>query len=275
MANNLNHNSGRLLIIGGHEERQQDSEILAHFVEMSGGKKARIILCAAASSEPDELLKTYAGIFKKLGAAEVHPLAFADRMAGEDEALLERLEQATAVFFTGGDQLRLVTRVAGTRFGERLVQRMHHDKLLIAGTSAGAAAMGSTMIITGAREGTVRRSDVVTEAGLSLWNDSVIDTHFNQRGRIPRLITIFAHNPQILGVGLDENTAIDVQVGKSFQVLGSGAVTVFDGRVHYTNAAEAKEDEVLAVSGVQLHVLPRDYGFDLNEMRIMKPDESK
>jgi cyanophycinase len=275
MPKNPNYNQGRLLIIGAHEERNEDSAILRHFVEMSGDKKARIILCAAASNEPDELIKTYTGIFKTLGAAEVHQLAFEDRMTGEDETLLKWLEQATAVFFTGGDQLRLVTQVAGTRFGERLVQKMHGGKLLIAGTSAGAAAMGSTMIVSGAREGTVRRSDVVTEAGLSLWNDSVIDTHFNQRGRVPRLITIFAHNPQILGIGLDEDTAINVQLGKSFTVLGSGAVTVFDGRVHHTSAAEAKEDEVLAVSGMQLHVLPRGYGFDLKNMKILKPDEIK
>jgi cyanophycinase len=271
MAATKRHPSGRLLLIGGGERSDSDQEILKHYVEIAGGEKARILVCAAASRMPTEVLADYKQTFRKLGAAEVWSEPLQDRHAGEHPKLLERLEKATTVFFTGGDQFRLTTVVAGTPFGDRLRDRYVDDRFLIAGTSAGAAAMSDTMIVGGPGGGTVRRIDVRVGVGLGYLQDAIIDSHFNERGRISRLLTVFAQNSQVLGVGLDENTAIDVKPGRPFRVLGKGAVTVLDGRVGYSNAADAGDNDILALSGVTLHVLPSGYSFDPYERELILP----
>jgi len=235
---------------------------MKHFVALAGGSKACILICAGASDEPRETLKEYQHVFERLGAETItEPLP--ERPRGNDDALVARLDHATAVFFTGGDQLQLTATMAGTRFGEGIRTCLQTRGLVVAGTSAGAAAMSSTMIIGGPNEGTVRRSDVDLAPGLGYWREALIDTHFSQRGRVNRLLTLLAENPQILGIGLDENTAVSATPGRGFRVVGSGVVTIFDGRVQYTNAAEVASDEPLALFGARLHVLPRGYGFNL------------
>ena len=128
------------------------------------------------------------------------------------------------------------------------------------------------MIIGGNNEGTVRRQDVSLAPGLGYWRDTVVDTHFNQRGRVSRLLTIFAHNPNVLGIGIDENTAIDLVPGDRFTVLGEGVVMVFNGRVTHTNAADASDDEKLAITDSVIHTLPSGYGFNLRTKRPILPD---
>src|SRR5690554_3449244 len=260
---------GQLLLIGGAERRSEDSEILRHFVKEAGGEKARILVCAAATREPQRALPQYKKVFEALGAADVATATLDDRHYAKDE--MEALEGATALFFTGGDQFRLTTLISGTPFGELIRERHNSGNFLIAGTSAGATAMGSVMIQSGPGGGSVRRADVRVGIGLGYLRDVMIDTHFNERGRSYRFLTVFAMNSQTLAMGIDENTAVDVRFGEAYRVLGSGAVTIFDGRIDYTNAADAEDDEILAVSGVKVHVLPRRYGFDLKEMRMVLP----
>jgi cyanophycinase len=130
---------------------------------------------------------------------------------------------------------------------------------------------GRLLVIGGPGEGTVRRADVDLAPGLGLWRDTVVDTHFNQRGRVHRLLTIFAHNPQVLGIGIDENTALELIPGEGFTVLGEGVVTVFDGRVSHTSAPDTSREEALAVTDSIIHVLPDGYGFNLETMRPVLP----
>lgn len=262
---------GRLLLIGGGDRRDPEYKVLKHFVETAGGKEARILVLGVASDEPDETLKEYKTLFKKFGAAEVHTDSLRERVDAETNGALEQLESASALFLTGGDQLRITSVLAGTKLGERLRERHMQDGMLVAGTSAGAAAIGSVMILGGPRDGTVRRSDVKIGPGLGYLRDSVVDTHFNERGRESRLLTVFAQNPQILGIGIDADTALDVNYGHRYDVVGNGVVIVFDGRVSFSNAARVGDDEMLAVSGVQLHVLPEGYGFDPQKMEISTP----
>jgi cyanophycinase len=264
--------NGRLFLIGGGERRIAEPEILEHFVRIAGGRNARILVAAAASRVPDEVLADYQAVFTDLGVAGVRSEPLQDRHACEDEELLGLLEESTAVFFTGGDQSRLTATVAGTTFGDRLRDKVADEGFLLAGTSAGASAMSSTMILGGPGGGTVRKMDVRIGVGLGLLPDAIIDTHFNERARLNRLLTVFAQNSQILGIGLDENTAIDVRLGHPFRVYGSGAVTILDGHVSYYNAADADEDDILALSGVRLHVLPRGYEFDPYSRELLLPD---
>lgn len=264
---------GRLLVIGGAEDKDEDSMvILPRFIEMAGGSDARILVCGTPSASVEEKERVYADLFHKIGVAEVMQPDVTRRHDGEDDELVEMVRRATGVFFTGGDQLRLTAIVSGTPFGNEIRHRIFNDGLVAAGTSAGAAAMSSTMFISGSSKGTVRRADVSLAPGLGYWRDVVIDTHFAQRGRVSRMLVVFAHNPAILGVGIDEDTAIEVQPGVRFDVIGSGAVFVFDGTVTYTNAPSAKDEEVIAMTDSSMHVLPAGYGFDLKTKRPILPD---
>lgn len=263
---------GKLLVIGGAEDPDEnDMTILPRLVEMAGGENARVIVCSSPSEEPHEKVRTYDELFRKLGVAEVIPAPIVERNQASEPKLLEALERATAIFFTGGDQLRLTALVAGTQFCERTRERLFGEGLVVAGTSAGAAAMSGVMIIGGKREGTVRRADVSLAPGMGYWRDTVVDTHFNQRGRPNRLFTIFAHNPQVLGIGIDENTAIEVEPGKRFTVIGEGAVMVLGGSVTHTNAPTAGDEDTLALTDALVHILPDRYGFDLKSGRPILP----
>jgi len=264
---------GRLLLIGGNEDKDEDSMvILPHFVEMCGGKEARILVCGTPSKEVGEKERIYGELFRTIGVAEVMSPDITSRPDGEDSELVEMVRRATGVFFTGGDQLRLTAIVAGTPFGNEIRHRIFNDGLVAAGTSAGAAAMSSTMFISGNSKGTVRRADVSLAPGLGYWRDTVVDTHFAQRGRVSRMLVVFAHNPQILGVGLDEDTAIEVLPGDRFEVIGNGAVFVFDGTVTHTNAPDAGDEEIIAMTDSMMHVLPSGYGFELTTKRPILPD---
>ena len=271
-------NIGRLLLIGGNEDMHSDTKemrILPHFVKLCGGRRARIIVCGTPSKKPKEKEREYARIFRELGAEEVIEAQITTRQDGDSPKLIKAIQRAKGIFFTGGDQMRLTSIVAGTPVGEEIRHRLWNKGLVVAGTSAGAAAVSSTMITGGSDRGTVRRSDVTLAPGLGYWRDTVIDTHFAQRGRVSRMMVLFAQNPQILGVGLDENTAIDVQPGERFFVLGEGAAFVFDGAVTHSNAPDVYDDEVIAMTDAMVHVLPAEYGFDLRTKRPILPNKQQ
>lgn len=259
-------------MIGGAEDPDEEKmKILPHLVKLAGGERARVLICSAPSAEPEEKVRVYGRLFRKIGAAEVLDAPLKDRAQAEEDQMVEAAERATAIFFSGGDQLRMTAIMAGTRFSEVVRRRLAEDGLLVAGTSAGAAAASSTMIIAGPSGGTVRRADVTLAPGLGYWRDSVVDTHFNQRGRVHRLLTIFAQNPQILGIGIDENTALELEPGRRFSVVGAGVVMVFDGRVSHSNAPERGADEPISVTDSVIHVLAEGYGFDVAEKRPILP----
>jgi len=260
--------AGRLLVIGGAEDPgENDGVILPRLVEMAGGRRARIVVCAATSEDRGEKAGVYGDLFRKLRVAEVIPARLAGRGEADTPELLAALERATAVFFTAGDPLRLTDCVGGSGFCERVRERLADEGLVVAGTSAGASALGDTMIIGGRDEGTVRRDDVSLAPGLGCWTNTVVDTHLNQRGRLNRLLTAFAENSRLLAIGIDENTAVEVEPGRCFTVLGEGAVIVLAGPMSHTNAPDAGDGEALALTDVRLHVLAGGYGYDLRNGR--------
>jgi cyanophycinase len=275
VARNRRTGRGTLLIIGGAEDPDDnDLHILPRLVKLAGGKRARLIICAAATEDPTGSLRNYQAIFQKIGVADVVGAPFADRCEGEDPKLLEQLDRATGVFMIGGDQLRLTTLVAGTPFAHRMRERFEQERLLVAGTSAGAAAMSSTMIIRGDGD-SVRRRSVELAPGLTYLSDTVIDTHFDRRGRIQRVMAVFAQNPGTIALGIDGNTAVEITPSQRLTVLGAGVVFVFDGRVTHTNAPQIKESDPLALTDAKVHVLPAGYGFNLKSKRPIIPKASR
>jgi cyanophycinase len=254
---------GVLVIIGGHEDKSGAMPVLREVVERSPG--GPIIVATLASQVADELWPVYRNAFRKLGVRDVHHLDIERRSDAADRTKLRHIERARAVFLTGGDQLRLTSKLGGTSLAEA-IRRVHERGGVIAGTSAGASVMSETMLVAGAAGDSVHvRADVRMAPGLGFVRDLVIDQHFAQRGRIGRLLAVVAQNPRLLGVGIDENTAIVLHADRRFQVIGKNAVYVVDGRnITHSNVYEDPSDAALSVHGLRLHLLAQGDEFDLN-----------
>jgi cyanophycinase len=262
---------GPLLAIGGAEDKLGRRSVLKQFVGYAGGQGARIAVVATASSLGPEIVEVYAAIFRRLGATEVVSARPESRREADDPELVERLRAATGIFMTGGNQLKLSGVVNGTAFGEA-IKEAHRQGVTVAGTSAGASIQSSHMVAFGSGGATPKQRMTQVAAGLGLVRDCVIDQHFDQRNRYGRLLMIVAQSPNLLGIGIDEDTAavITEQNGRQvMRVAGHGVVTVLDGRAMVSNAHEARHTAPLLASGVQLHVLPAGSGFDLSERRLL------
>jgi cyanophycinase len=253
---------GRLVAIGGGEDREDDCGILKEFIRLSKGAKARIVVMTVATDKPSVLGGEYAAAFKRLGVDEVSVVDVSSREDAKSEKGLELIGKATGIFFTGGDQLHITTLLGGTRMHGLLHERFEKG-VVLGGTSAGAAMMSNSMFIRGESDETPRFGGMEIGPGMDFLTGAVIDTHFSQRGRIGRLLTAVAHYPQDVGIGVDENTALVVQ-GTEFEVIGEGAVTVVDaGDITYTNLPSIGDGDALALYNVKLHVLPAGHRFDL------------
>lgn len=270
-----NKSRGKLVIIGGAEDKEGKCEILKEVVKLSGGSESKIIIMTTATERPEEVGSLYTSIFKKLGAKEVNVININTREDANIKSADEKLKSCTCVFFTGGDQLRITSILGGSGI-DSLLGYLNETGVLIVGTSAGASVMSRTMIVEGTDKESPRKCTINMAPGLGLLNDVIIDQHFAQRGRIGRLLSAIAENPDNLGVGIDEDTAIIVDEDR-FRVIGSNAVTILDARhLKYTNVSESSPDEILALTNVILHILPSGYGYDLkNGEPLVKIKEDK
>ncbi len=259
---------GQLLIIGGAEEKEGECRILREFLRRAGGTKARIAIMTAATSLPREVGDDYTRIFERLGAEEVKVIDTEYREDADKPEYLEFIEQATGVFFTGGDQARIISLIKDTKL-DAAIHRRYAEGIVVAGTSAGAAMMPDVMIIEGDSETNPRADTVAMGPGMGFLPGIVVDQHFSQRGRLGRLISALAQQPAVLGIGIDENTAVAVN-GNKFEVIGAGSVTVVDeSEITHTNADEVLKDEAMAICGARLHILPHGYGFDLEKRKAI------
>ena len=262
---------GKLMAIGGAEDRKGDCRILKEFIRLSGGAKANIVVMTAATNQPESEGKERRTLFTKLGAKTVKVVDVSTRADALNEKNIETVSQATGIFFTGGNQFHITTLIGGTEL-QRLINRMYEKGTIVAGTSAGAAMMSNSMILNGEGEDSPRLNSIELGPGMDFIVGSIIDTHFSQRGRYGRLLTAVAHHPQELGIGLDEDTAIITSGDKEFEVLGSGAVTVMDGSsLTYTNAPYTKPGEILAMADVKLHVLPEGMKYNFESRSVIAP----
>lgn len=255
-----NEKQGTLIIIGGHEDKDGDRAILKEISARVG--TGRLVVAAIASSEPEAYFSGYREAFAKVGVSDVYDL-YADN---DDEAELSLkatiIDEATGIFFTGGDQSRIAEQIGGTVV-EQSVQNLFERGGVVAGTSAGASIMGSTMLVKGKGEETHRLGKIETASGFGLLSNVVIDQHFAERGRIGRLLGAVAENPHMMGIGIDEDTAIIVQ-GNGFKVAGSGAVyIVASTEKTKSNLGQADRHATLSMTGVSLDVLSAGDVFNL------------
>lgn len=263
--------NGTLIAIGGSENKGEDqdggenetqninftkNEILERFVQELPGKDSLVVVIPTASSIPEEVGETYVQVFKKLKVKHVQVLDIRSREESCQEEHLDLIDRAAGIMFTGGDQLRLTAIFGGTEIMRRIKERYYKDKLVIAGTSAGAAAMSTQMIFQGMNDGGFIKGSVSITAGLELLEDAAIDTHFISRGRIVRMAQMIATNPTFIGIGLEEDTGVVVKKGREMEIIGSGLVVVVDGRGSTaTNIYEVEEGVPVTIRDLKVHLL--------------------
>jgi len=262
---------GTVIIIGGAEDKVRDRVILNRFVALAGGPDATIAVISTASSLGLEAGERYRAVFGELGVKHVRPLHAVTRPQANDETAMLAVRDATGVFLTGGNQLRLSSTIGGTLLADTILDRFQHGAV-VAGTSAGASAMSSHMIAFGASGATPKHRMAQIAAGLGVLPGVIVDQHFQQRNRLGRLLSLIAQNPSLLGLGVDEDTAGVVGPDHIMEVIGRGSITVVDGSKSETDAWEIHGHRPLMISGVVLHSLPSGYRFDLRRReRVATP----
>ena len=248
-----------LVIVGGGEDRTGERAVLRRVAEVAGGDNARIAVIGTATTVPDEVGPVYEKAFADL-AGEMRFLPVGSREEANSPETVDAIERATAVFFTGGSQDRIAAIFGGSESDTALRRAWEERGIVVAGTSAGAAMMSSTMILGGGEQ--VPTNSVRTGPGLGFVSGIVVDMHFAERGRIARLLAVTAMFPHELGLGIDEDTAV-VLCDSVFEVVGSGTVTVVDAGPASSVRIPAEGTGPIALTGARVHVLPSGYKFEL------------
>jgi cyanophycinase len=265
---------GYVIPIGGAEERTGSMRVLRRFVKLCGGRRARIVIIPTASNLPDTGDR-YIEIFNKIGVADAVSLPIAERADADRAEYIEKLDNATGIFITGGNQLRLSTILGGTLVAQK-VRRLNASGIHVAGTSAGAAIMPEHMIAGGSMGLSPQADSVNLAPGLGLTNAIIIDQHFSQRDRLGRLLTAVSYNPFMLGVGIDEDTAIFIPPNRVFEVEGSGSVTIIDPEhLSYSSMDRARKNESLSLLDLKLHILSKGCRFDIHERKPYPPKKKR
>ncbi|HEX9208480.1 MAG TPA: cyanophycinase [Steroidobacteraceae bacterium] len=254
---------GWIVPIGGAENKENDRHILERFVRVSGGRDADIVVIPTAS-RLRETGPRYEQLFREIGAARVSSMDFDTRRDCHEAGRLRRLEEASGIFFTGGNQLRLTTLLGGTPVA-KLVRTRNAQGVTVGGTSAGASILSEHMIAFGDEGSSVISGSVRLAPGLGLTNRFIIDQHFTQRDRLGRLLTALAYNPFAVGIGLDEDTAAFIGPDETVEIEGSGGVTILDAAdVSFSSMDSVAEGQPVCMLGLRLHILVAGSRFNLH-----------
>ncbi len=267
---------GALIAIGGAEDKTSDSEIMKRLFSYAPPDNAKVGVLTTASGIPDEVYPQYETVFEELGATEVIHLNVRKREDARDSATIDAVRSCGTIFITGGDQLRLTHVLGGSPLLEAIRKR-RTEGAVVAGTSAGAAAMSATMIYNGAAADALKKGAVNMSAGLGFVEGIVIDSHFLERGRFTRLMEVGATNPEYTGVGIGEDAAVILYPGSRgpiLEAIGPGHIIVVDSSdLRSSNVTDAHNGDPLALEHVIMHALTSGHGFDVGTRRFLQPDE--
>lgn len=253
---------GTLIAIGGAEDKTSNLEVLTRVFSHAPADNRSVAVIATASQIPEEVLPAYEAVFKRLGATEVYLLDVQERAAAKDAATCEAVRKAGVIFFTGGDQLRLTYVLGGSPLLQA-VRARYQEGAVLAGTSAGAVALSSTMIYNGNAADALRKGAVKMSNGLGFVDGVVIDSHFLERGRFTRLMEVGATNPEYLGLGLGEDAGVIFHNGGFLEAIGPGHVVIVDScDIGGSNVADLNDGEPVAVENVIMHALIAGHGYD-------------
>lgn len=265
------HKNPYLLAIGGGMELSERSPLVKKFIELAGGKRGIITILPTASDFGDEVGKTYKEFFKEF-CDDVEYYMIEERADTSNEELLTRLSRSTAIFFTGGNQVKITSLLGGSPVMTELRNAMKRN-IIIAGTSAGASAMSNIMIAFGDSD-KITKGQLHLSSGMGLLHGMVIDSHFIKRGRVSRLLHLVAQHPGTLGVGLAEDTGCLFEMGTEyFEVIGSRNVIIVNGRgIEHTNIAEIDEHQPYSVTNVRLDALTHGYLYNYKKFEVIVPE---
>lgn len=281
----MNEPKGKLIIIGGAEDKGTDLElgeihrnnlnffelgILRRVVEEAGGNNAHIEVITTASTIPYEVGENYINAFGKIGCTDVDVMHIRTRQDTLNKDYLERIKTCDAVMFTGGNQLRLSVTDGGTEFLAIMKKRFLEDKFLIAGTSAGAMAMSKTMIYEGNATRAHLKGEVKITTGLGFIDSIIIDSHFEKRGRFGRLAQTVATNPSCIGIGLGEDTGMLITGGDKMEAIGSGLVVIIDGHdILHSNIADIPDGNPISIENLKVHFCEKGNGYIISERKFL------
>jgi cyanophycinase len=281
---------GKLLIIGGAEDKGDDDEIVAHDnadhnIEryqilktlLSASKNKKMEIITTGSTVQHEVKNVYQKAFLKIGHENPGFISINNKIEARNKNYLERIEDAEVIFFTGGDQVRLSTILGGTKLIDLIKRKYIEDKsFLIAGTSAGAMVMSDVMITDGGRKEVIIDQDLKTSSGFNILHNCIIDTHFIKRGRFSRLAHAVIRNPDQLGIGLGENSALIIKHGTDAVCTGSGMVVIIDGKnIRQTNIAVAQTEDSIFVENLKVHILVKGCRFSIKSRRLFNIDSQR
>ena len=271
---------GVLIPIGGNEDKGLEhsenytldfieDSILSHVVKEAGGPDANIVIIPTASSIPKEVSDNYLKGFSQLGCSNLRVLDIRNRLQSSTKETIKILENADAVMFSGGNQSKISKFIAGTDAHELLVHRYENERFVIAGTSAGAMAMSEQMIAGGSSKESLNKGAVLMGKGLGLVKGLVIDTHFIRRGRFGRIAEAMAIHPNLLGLGLAEDTGIVIEERNRFKVIGSGMVLIFDpSNLTHNNHSILPEGTPISLGNLTVHVLANGDEFTIEDRKF-------
>lgn len=261
---------GWIVPVGGAEDKEADSAILKRFVDVSGGRKAKIAILPTASVLPDTG-ERYEKIFHKLGVRAAFSLPFQTREEAQSGKWLTKLDEATGIFLTGGNQLRISTILGGTPVA-KVIRRLNARGVSVGGTSAGAAILSEHMIAYGEGGATPHAGQASLAPGFGMTNRVIIDQHFRQRDRLGRLLSALAYNPFAVGLGLDEDTAAFIDPQNKIHVVGSDAITIVDpSSIEYSSMPTTEPGKALCMTNLKLHILTDGATFDLGSRCATPP----
>ncbi len=264
---------GYIVAVGGAEKHSTQAIILQKFAELTNSNGGQIVVIPTAS-ETEEAGPRYVSIFSKLGVSkEVLSIPIKTRSDSEKPDYIEKLKCASAIFITGGNQLRLSTVMGGTSVA-RLIRKLNAEGVHVAGTSAGAAILSEHMIAGGASGATPTPDGVTLAPGLGLTNSLIIDQHFRQRDRLGRLLAALSYNPFMSGIGLDEDTAVFINPKGVLEVVGSGAVTIVDpSKLKYSSMGSVSAGQPVSLIGLRLHILASGGRYDTHSRKAIIDDK--
>ncbi len=271
---------GTLIPIGGNEDKAlEQSEmytldyvedgILSHVVREAGGTDARIVIVPTASSIPKEVAQNYLQAFDTLGCVNVKVADIRKRSHCEENDIISLFTEADAVMFSGGDQSKIVKYIGGTTVHKILLERYQNEEFVIAGTSAGAMCMSKEMVSGGSSQESLQKGAVKMREGMGFIHSLIIDTHFIKRGRFGRLAEAMAVHPELLGIGLAEDTGLIIKNGNEFRIIGSGMVILYDpSQLTHNTHKILPEGTPISMSNLIVHILANNDFFTIDNRKI-------
>lgn len=279
---------GRLLIIGGHEDKgkvsgesltihkkkkpQSHFEILGMLISKIPRARHVIEIIAAASSIPLEMEQLYIDSYKREGFTHVGIIKIAGKEDANNAVSIKRIHGAHAVFFTGGDQNKLVSVISETALLTAIKKKYYSDRnFIVGGTSAGAMVIPEIIITGGIIREALYKDDIKIAKGFDLIKGIIVDTHFIKRGRFARLAHAVNLNPACLGIGLEENTALIITEGYKAACIGTGMIILIDGsKIKLTNVNSVDDSTPIIVENLTVSILAEGCSYSLTERKLLK-----